>query len=223
MALFAISDLHLSFSVDKPMNIFGSRWDNYEQRLKENWNNLVTDEDTVLIGGDISWATYIEDARADFEFINDLKGKKIILKGNHDYWWETLTKMKAFLTENNFSTVDILHNNSFEIDGVSVCGSRGWLSYEVCKKSDEKKIYERELQRLELSLKSATTSNIIVHLHYPPDEGFLKLMADYPVKMCLFGHLHAKSHESAPIGVFNGIECKLVSGDYLDFVPLQIV
>ena len=223
MALFAISDLHLSFGTDKPMNIFGSKWDQYEQRLEENWNSLVTDDDVVLIGGDISWATYIEDAVADFDYINKLKGKKIILKGNHDYWWTTLAKMNAFLKDNGFSTVSVLHNNSFDIGGVSLCGTRGWLALDQCKKADEKKIYERELQRLELSLKSATNDDIIVCLHYPPDEGFLELMGRYGVKMCLFGHLHAKSHQNAPQGVYNGIECRLISGDYLDFVPMEIV
>ncbi|MDD4688855.1 MAG: metallophosphoesterase [Eubacteriales bacterium] len=222
MALFAIADLHLSFSTDKPMNIFGNKWENYEERLKENWNNYISVDDTVVICGDISWATYIEDAVCDFEFIHKLNGHKIILKGNHDYWWTTMSKMNAFLSQNNFSTISVLHNNSFEVDGISLCGTRGWMPYELCKKADDKKVYERELQRLELSLKEAKCENIVACLHYPPDDRFLDLMKKYSVGRCLFGHLHAKSQENAPQGVFDGIECRLVSGDYLDFLPIKI-
>ncbi len=223
MALFAISDLHLSFSADKPMNVFGSLWDCYEEKMEANWNNIVSDNDIVVICGDISWATYIDDAAADFAYIDRLKGKKIILKGNHDYWWTTLSKMNMFLNSNGFSTISVLHNNSFETESISVCGTRGWIPREQCKKADDKKIYDRELQRFELSLASAKNKDIIACLHYPPDEEFLLLMNKYNVKKCLFGHLHAKSQQNAPQGIFNGIECRLVSCDYLGFTPVRIV
>lgn len=222
MALFAISDLHLSFSADKPMNVFGSTWDRYEERMENNWNSIVSSDDTVLLCGDISWATYIDDTVKDFDYINRLNGRKIILKGNHDYWWTTLAKMERFFKDNGFSSVNVLHNNSFSAEGISICGTRGWIARQQCKNAEDEKIYLRELQRLELSLQSAENDKIIVCLHYPPDEQFLQLMNKYNATKCLFGHLHAKSHLGAPQGIINGIECKLVSCDYLDFTPFRV-
>ncbi|MFA6308810.1 MAG: metallophosphoesterase [Clostridia bacterium] len=155
MSIYAIGDLHLAQSIDKPMDIFGVKWLNYMEQIKESWGKKITDADTVIIPGDISWATYLEEAVLDFKFIDLLPGRKIILKGNHDYWWTTMTKLESFLKENNFNTLEFLQNNSFEIENNYLCGTRGWKCPGDDDFSDEdKKIYERELQRLELSLKS---------------------------------------------------------------------
>lgn len=222
MALFAISDLHLSFGCDKPMSIFGEKWENYEERMMEYWNRTVTENDTVMICGDVSWATYLKDAVADFAYINRLNGKKYILKGNHDYWWTTLSKMNQLLEKNDFETISFLQNNSYIVDEVSLCGTRGWIPLDACNSIDDKKIYHRELERLELSLKAAQMKEIIVALHYPPDADFIRIMQAYHVKKCIFGHLHAKAHHSAPKGMIDGVDYILVSCDYLMFMPKLI-
>ena len=170
MALFAISDLHLSLGTDKPMDIFGGNWKNYEQKLEDNWRAAVTDDDTVILNGDNSWATYLQNAIEDFTFINSLPGKKLLGKGNHDYWWTTAKKLREFCAENSFNTIDFLHNNHFLLGGYAVCGSRGWQI--TTNDDDDKKIYARELARLEFSLASAVKANplgIIAALHYPPE------------------------------------------------------
>ncbi len=165
MSLFVIADTHLSFGTDKPMdNFFG--WENYTQRLEKNWNSVVENDDTVVIAGDISWAMNFEQLKADFEFLNNLNGNKIIIKGNHDYWWSTATKMNKFIAENHFDTIKILHNNSYTVGDISICGSRGWM-FESEEDHDEK-ILNREVLRLKLSLDSATCDEKIVFLHYPP-------------------------------------------------------
>ncbi len=233
MSIFAISDLHLSFGCDKPMNVFGSKWDNYTDRMQKIWNSIVKDDDLVIIPGDISWATYIEDAAADFQYINSLKGRKLLLKGNHDYWWTTLSKMDAFLESNGFDTISILKNTAFIYENTAICGTRGWIipSPDSPQDSENVKIYERERQRLILSLedaKSKRAKNIICALHYPPvendglREGFTDILKEYNVSECLFGHLHAAAHKSAPTGIQNGINLRLVSCDFLDFTPLLI-
>ena len=224
--IFTIADLHLPLGIDKPMNIFGPRWDNYVQRIENNWQSLVRDEDTVVIPGDVSWATYIEQARADFEFINRLNGRKIIVKGNHDYWWTTMSQMNIFLKENGFDSISILHNNSFAADGVSICGTRGWHypSLPDFTVSDEK-YFKREIGRLEMSLKSAATDEIYVFTHYPPmsaaGEGneFCDMMKKYNVKKCFYGHLHSYSHNKRIPHIVDGIEYQLISADFLEFVP----
>lgn len=233
MAVYAISDLHLSYGVNKPMDIFGERWTNYMDRLKNNWEKTVENDDYVLIPGDISWATYLEQAIKDFEFIDNLPGRKIISKGNHDYWWTTMSKLNKFLEENNFKTIEFMHNNSYNIQDFIVCGTRGWK----CPGDDgfnqeDKKIYERELNRLELSLSKAKCSTdnekIIVIMHYPPFNSsqepseFVEIMREYNVKKCLYGHLHGNSFNSAVEGNVEGIEFKLVSSDYLNFIPFNI-
>ena len=168
MALYAIADLHLPLGIEKPMDIFGKNWENYVERLKESWQKTVSDGDTVVLAGDFSWATYLEESKKDFEFLNGLCGRKIMLKGNHDYWWSTINKMQNFLEENGFSNIEFLQNNSFEYRDISICGSRGWIMPQLKSADEDKKIYARELIRMELSLKSAKyPENIIAFTHFP--------------------------------------------------------
>ena len=170
MALYTISDLHLPIGVDKPMDIFGSKWTNYVQRLQKNWQSIVNPEDTVVLPGDFSWATYIEEAIPDFRYIDELPGKKIILKGNHDYWWETLSKLNRYTKEREYDDIFFLQNNYFEYNNIAICGTRGWnLPGSPHFGEDDKKIYAREVARLELSLSAAPEeSEKIVFTHFPP-------------------------------------------------------
>jgi len=232
MSIYAISDLHLSLSIDKPMDIFGERWKNYMEKLRIMWKETVTCDDYVIVPGDISWATYLEQAVEDFRLIDSLPGKKIISKGNHDYWWTTMSKLEDFVNRNNFSTIRFMHNNSFRIENVALCGTRGWNSPgDNGFTADDNKIYNRELQRLEMSLKSSVEKGgdfIIAALHYPPFNSkgepteFVNIMGRYGVKICVYGHLHGESIKSAVNGEVDGIEYRLVSADFLDFKPLQL-
>lgn len=232
MAIFAISDLHLSMACNKPMDVFGKKWDNYTDRMRENWNKIVTDDDYVIIPGDISWATYIDDATADFEYINSLKGKKLISKGNHDYWWTTLSKMNGFLQKNGFDSISILKNTACLIGDTAVCATRGWVIPPAASCGEDAKIFEREKQRLILSLEDAkakNAKNIICAFHYPPIDkdvdrtDLIDIMNEYGVSECIFGHLHdAAAHKNAPVGNYSGIRMRLVSCDFLNFVPLLI-
>ena len=202
MAIFALSDLHLPLGIDKPMDIFGVRWDNYVEKIEYQWKHLVKEEDFVIINGDFSWATYLSESLADFKFIEALPGKKIISKGNHDYWWETLTKMNDFLAANQIRSVTFLQNNALLCDGVAVCGAKGWLSpADKAFKKDDEKIYRRELIRLETSLKAAAalSDTIIAALHYPPDDKYMEVIKKYNVYKCVFGHLHGKRAEDYKI------------------------
>ena len=232
MSIFAISDLHLSFNSEKPMDIFGKKWESYVQRLEENWNSLVSYDDFVVVPGDISWATYLEETSKDFDYINNLNGKKIILKGNHDYWWTTANKMNNFVKDNSFDTVSFIQNNAFFADKTAICGTRGWMLPNDKTSELNKKIFEREKLRLVLSLECAKKSgaeNIIAALHYPPvekdnsNQDFLDIMKQYGVKLCIYGHLHAQSQKNAVQGEVSGVELKLVSCDYLNFVPCKLV
>ena len=225
MSLFAIADTHLSFGTDKPMDSFPG-WNDYVDRIEKNWNKIVTNDDTVVIAGDISWAMNFDELKADFDFIERLNGKKIILKGNHDYWWNTSKKMNDFIESQRYKTISILFNNSYDIDGVSVCGSRGWL-FDVDDEHDEK-VLNREVGRLRLSLESAVNDEIIVFLHYPPvttdtkcDE-ILSLLKEYGIKKCYYGHLHGIAAKKAIDDVVDGIEFRLISCDRLGFVPKLI-
>lgn len=229
MSLFAISDLHLPIGVDKPMDVFGREWDNYVERLKENWQSNVGKDDIVVMPGDFSWATYLEQAIPDFNFVQQLNGKKIILKGNHDYWWETMNKLNNYLDQNNFDSFSILNNNSFEYDDVSICGNRGWTQPQSTL-SEDYKIFSREVIRLRLSLESAKNKdNIYVFTHFPPltvnggDTPISELMKEFGVKKCFYGHLHAGSKKYACQGTYGGIEYKLVSADGLGFNPYKIL
>ncbi len=229
MRVFAISDLHLALAADKPMDIFGPGWEGYMQRLRQNWNLIVTDEDLVLIPGDLSWATYLDMAGPDFHFIEELPGRKIISKGNHDYWWATHKKLNMFLERETLSSISFLQNNIFFYDNFAVAGSRGWKNPEDDGfTNDDEKIYDRELERLKLSLKHAEGFQgiIICMLHYPPFNAkgspgeFIELMKSYGVSVCVYGHLHGKRCALAVEGEYDGIRYHLVSSDYLNFVPL---
>lgn len=231
MSIFAISDLHLSLGCDKPMDVFGSKWSNYTEKMRRNWNSIVKDEDLVIVPGDISWAMYIDEAVADFEYINSLKGKKILLKGNHDYWWTTSSKMTKFINENGFENIEIVRNSAYLYGDTAICGTRGWNFPSAESDGKDRRIFEREKQRLILSLEAAKATGakeIIAAMHYPPIDkpgirtDFLDIMNEYGVKRCIYGHLHAASHAGAPIGEYCGIDLKLVSCDYLSFVPLLI-
>lgn len=231
MALFTIADLHLSKGVSKPMDIFGGRWQGYMDKIEKNWRAVVGPEDMVVIGGDISWGIDFKEARADFAFLNELPGRKIILKGNHDLWWSTLRKMTGFLQENGFINLDFLFNNCYFYGGTALCGTRGWFFEEDFKESHDEKIFRRELMRLETSLKAAQQhhpAEIYCFLHYPPVyinfccTEILELMQRYGVSRCIYGHLHSDSLRYAVEGIYQGIDFKLVSGDHVDFTPILL-
>lgn len=229
MAVYAIADLHLSFGTDKPMDVFPG-WANYTERIRENWQRLVTPDDTVVIAGDISWAMDIRDTVKDFEYIKQLNGKKILLKGNHDYWWTTKAKMDRFLSENGFDCMSILHNNFFIADGLALCGSRGWF-YDAETDADMK-VLNREVGRLRMSVEPAVKAGYepIVFLHYPPIynniecEEIMSVLREYGVKKCFYGHIHGgNAAKRAFIGERYGISFKLIACDYLKFMPLAVL
>lgn len=233
MSIYIIGDLHLSFSTNKPMDIFGDNWEKHEEKIKNNWIQKVKEDDTVIVPGDFSWATYLEDTYKDFEYLNLLPGKKILLKGNHDYWWTTVTSMKKFLKESGFCNIDFLYNNSFYIENKIITGTRGWIN--TSKSQEINKILKRENERLKLSIESGIKKygddkEIITFVHYPPfykepvsDEiNFIKTMKKYNVKKCYYGHLHGESHKEAIEGIIDDIEFKLVSSDYLNFDLIEI-
>ena len=234
VAIFVIADLHLSFKNPKPMTIFGENWESHEEKIKEDWKKNVKREDTVVLPGDFSWAMNLEDTYLDFSYLEQLPGKKLLLKGNHDYWWTTLTKMRKYLEENQFTSIDFIYNNSYEIENYVVTGTRGWTLNDI---EGNSKILNRELARLELSLqegkeKYTQEKERIVFMHYPPithsallnhsELKFVELMKQYQVKRCFYGHLHSRSHKDAIEGNIEGIQFQLISGDYLDFKLLKI-
>ncbi len=230
MALYTISDLHLPLGIDKPMDIFGKAWENYVKRLEENWRRLVLPEDTVVLPGDFSWATYLEQAYADFLFLHQLPGKKLLLKGNHDYWWTTRSKLDKFMTNHGFSDIGFLQNDAVLYGETALCGTRGW-AWSVAMDTEDEKIYAREVARLRLSLEAAaklSPKEIIAFLHYPPvtpetkENQFTALLEEYGVKICVFGHIHAAGHKSAVTGQIRGVRYLLVSCDYLDFCPVKL-
>ena len=229
--IYAISDLHLSLNTDKPMDVFGEKWKDYTERLRDNWNAAVKEDDFVIIPGDVSWATYLSDASADFSYINSLSGKKIILKGNHDYWWTTMNKLAVFLSENRFESISFLHNNTVICGDTAVCGTRGWNIRSSGSSEEDIRIFEREKLRLIASLEAASEAKadeIIVAMHYPPVErdnpctDFLDIMKEYGVKKCIYGHLHAAAQNFAIRGEVSGVDLSLVSCDYINFTPVLI-
>lgn len=227
MSIFAIGDTHLSFSTNKPMNIFKG-WDDYVERLTKNWRAVVEPTDTVVLMGDISWAMSLEGAKADFAFLDALPGQKIILKGNHDYWWNTRRKMEDFFAHNEFTTLHILHNNAFRVGDFSVCGSRGWFYDDAEGEPD--KVVLREVQRLKTSIDAgrALGGEPLVFLHYPPISSaqqcapFLELLKAENIKRCYYAHLHGGSVHLAFQEDFYGTKFELLSGDYLKFCPKLI-
>ena len=228
MALYAIGDLHLCLGAPKPMDIFGGNWVGYMEKLSEGLSVIQPDDTTVLLG-DLSWSLDLGDAYADFEWINRIPGKKIILKGNHDYWWSTASKFYNFCNINNFSDMYILNNNHYMCDGYAICGTRGWFFEEERSGEHDQKVFKRELLRLEASLKSAGDTQKIVFLHYPPlYKGYtcheiIELLHRYDVRQCFFGHLHGPSHGLALEGLHDGIEYRLVSADRLNFKPFGVI
>ncbi|MBR5236549.1 MAG: metallophosphoesterase [Clostridia bacterium] len=225
MAIYAISDLHLGLSADKPMDIFGARWENYLEILKDNWQKTIGEDDLVLLPGDTSWATYVDRAEADFDFLNSLPGTKLISKGNHDYWWETLSKLNAWAKKQNYSTIRFMHNSVYIYNDVVICAAKGYP--DNGKTEEDKKLYNREVSRLKLSLdmaKDTGAKTIYVMLHYPPSlqSDFARLLEDYGVSKCFYGHLHGGHHAMAVTGVRGGVDYQLVSADYLRFQPLFV-
>ncbi len=227
MALYTIGDLHLSLSGEKPMERFGEVWRDHPQKLLEGFQNLNSEDLTVLCG-DLSWAMSLQGAREDFAFIQALPGKKLILKGNHDYWWTTVTKTSCFFAENGFDSLDILHNNAREYGEYALCGTRGWFFEEERSTEHDRKMLLRELQRLECSLKAGGDRKKIVFLHYPPIfqsyrcEEILRLLQEYRVERCYYGHIHGRGIPLAFNGRYGFTEFRLVSADCLNFQPLRI-
>lgn len=228
MALYAIGDLHLSLGTDKPMDIFGGAWVGYMEKLREGMS-VIKEEDTTVLLGDLSWALGLDSAKEDFAWIDQIPGKKIILKGNHDYWWSTAAKFYKFCQEQGFSNQFILNNNHYEYDGFAICGTRGWFFEEERSSDHDGKVFRRELMRLEASLKSAGDRPKIVFLHYPPRyRGYecteiLDLLKKYEVRQCFYGHLHGASHGLAMEGLWDGVEFRLVSADRLNFRPFKVI
>lgn len=228
MALYAISDLHLAFGVDKPMDIFGDKWVKHEEKIKENWMSLINDEDIVLIAGDISWAINEKESSGDLNWIESLPGKKIISKGNHDYWWGSITKLNSM-----FENTKFIQNNFYNYKDYAICGTRGWICPGADKFSEkDEKIYARELIRLRLSLneaKNAGYNKFIVMIHYPPtndkfqESGFLEIFKEFEVEKVIYGHLHGPGLSKVFEGIHNDVEYIMTSADYLNFKPIKIM
>ncbi|QRF23316.1 hypothetical protein FY534_06250 [Alicyclobacillus sp. TC] len=227
MNVFAIADLHLSFSSEKPMGIFGDCWDNHAEKIKANWIEHIHHEDLVLIAGDISWAMTLDEVQEDLNWLGTLPGKKILIKGNHDYWWNGIGKVRSILPKNVFA----IQNDSMLIDDLCICGTRGWqLPSHPKTTSDDIRLYAREVERLKLSLLSAPKNcqKKMVMLHYPPlssngdSTEITELLEKNHIDLCIYGHLHAQAHQYAFEGFKNGIEYRLTSADYLDFSPVKL-
>lgn len=228
MALFAIADTHLSLSTNKSMNVF-SGWDDYVERLERHWRELVTDDDTVVIAGDVSWGMTLKQARADFAFLNSLPGKKLLFKGNHDYWWTTRRQMDLFFEQNGFDTLRIVHNDAVEVDGkYAVSGSRGWFF--DAEEDADRLVLLREAGRLRTSIKAAKETGLkpVVFLHYPPlyadqvcDE-ILTVLREEEITDCYYGHVHSNGIRLAVQGEVEGIHYRLISADALHFCPILV-
>ena len=228
MALYAIGDLHLCLGEPKPMDVFGGAWVGYMEKLREGLS-VIGSEDTTVLMGDLSWALDLPSAKADFAWINEIPGRKIILKGNHDYWWSTVAKFQKFCRENRFQNMELLNNNCFFYENYAICGTRGWFFEEERSGQHDEKVFKRELMRLETSLKAAGDRQKIVFLHYPPKyhgyscEPILNLLSRYDVHRCYYGHLHGASHKLAMEGLWDGVEYRLASADYIQFKPITVI
>lgn len=226
-----MGDLHLCYGVpDKTMNIFHG-WQDYQELIDRNWHNIVSDDDTIVLAGDISWGMSLQQALEDFRYINRLPGKKIIIKGNHDYWWTTKKKMDDFFEAESLSTIKILHNNHFLYgENCGICGTRGWVN--IPGEKQDEKVLRREVQRLETSIKSAVDANLkpMVFMHYPPIYGnnfnydILEILYRYKVSDCYYGHIHGRSgHNLCVQGIYDDVNFHLISGDFLQFMPEKVI
>lgn len=235
MAVYCIADTHLSLAVPKPMDVFGNRWRDYVTKLKSRWNAVVSENDTVIVPGDISWGLNLEEAAEDIRFLSALNGKKIIGKGNHDLWWQSEKKLKEFFASEKIDNISLLHNNAYEVENLIICGSRGWF-YDPKSSppgADPEKISAREVIRTELSLKAANaldpegTKEKLMFFHFPPVfkdficADMIELLKRYGIKRCFYGHIHT-SYDIPRTFEHEGIEMSIVSADYLDFIPLKI-
>ena len=222
MAIFAIGDLHLSTGCNKPMDIF-SGWQDYVGRITSDWRSRVDVQDTVVIAGDISWGMNFKEAKSDFELLHSLPGRKILMKGNHDYWWNSRKKMEEFFDQNGLTSLTILHNSCVAAEGVALCGTRGWMLEEECL--HDRTVAAREEGRLRASLEAAKKLELapVAFLHYPPlfadsvSGGMIDLLREYGVKRCFYGHLHGAACPQAFEGEYLGIEFSLISADHLKF------
>lgn len=234
MSIYVIGDLHLSFGQDKPMNIFGENWNDHANKIKNNWIKKVKEDDLVVLPGDLSWAMHLEDAFEDFKYLSKLPGTKLLLKGNHDYWWSTLNKMKNYLNENGFKKINFIYNSAYLYNNKIIVGTRGWSLQDS---ENSNKMIHRENERLKLSIEDGIKQfgidkEIICFMHYPPINSknimknnhleFFSTMKQYNVKRCYYGHLHGKSHMEAINEIVEGIKFQLVSSDYLNFDLIKI-
>lgn len=234
MSIYVIGDLHLSFGQDKPMNIFGENWNDHANKIKNNWIKKVKEDDLVVLPGDLSWAMHLEDAFEDFKYLSKLPGTKLLLKGNHDYWWSTLNKMKNYLNENGFKKIDFIYNSAYLYNNKIIVGTRGWSLQDS---ENSNKMIHRENERLKLSIEDGIKQfgidkEIICFMHYPPINSknimknnhleFFSTMKQYNVKRCYYGHLHGKSYMEAINEIVEGIKFQLVSSDYLNFDLIKI-
>ena len=228
MALYAIGDLHLCLGAPKPMDVFGGAWIGYMDKLNAG-REVIRPEDTTVLLGDLSWAMGLENAKEDFAWINEIPGRMIFLKGNHDYWWSTATKFNQFCRNHDFTNMHLLNNNCFEYEGWAICGTRGWFFEEERSGIHDEKVFKRELIRLEASLKAAGEKPKMVFLHYPPRykgyhcQEILDLLKKYEVRRCFYGHLHGGSHKLAIEGLWEDVDFKLVSADYIGFRPYKVI
>ena len=237
MALYTIADLHLSFgeNTDKPMEVFGAKWQDHAQKIKNRWTSLITEKDTVIIPGDISWALKLEESLSDFKFIEELPGEKIISKGNHDFWWSTQNKITGFFAKNDINSIKMLFNNAFLADDVLICGTRGWYNESSAspRPCDYEKISARECGRLLRSLECARTLAdgrdipSVVFTHFPPVwkdfafEELIDVMVAHGVEKCYYGHIHGV-YNCPSIIEYRGIRFELISADYIDFTPRRV-
>ena len=234
MSIYTIGDLHLSFNENKPMSVFGKKWEDYEQKIKKDWKEKVKKDDIVVLPGDFSWSMYLKDTYKDFEYINNLPGKKLLLKGNHDYWWTTIKSMRNYIKENNLKDIDFIYNNSYEYENTIIVGTRGWT---LGDDDESKKMINREVARLELSIKNGIETygenkEIIAFMHYPPIlkqniqnnemNEFIRMLKKYDIKKCYYGHLHGTAIQEAIEGTHFGIDFKLVSADGINFKLIKV-
>ena len=227
MSLYVIGDLHLSLGADKPMDVFGGAWIGYLDKLRQGLS-VLKPEDTIVLCGDTSWGIDLEEALPDFRFLAELPGQKLLVKGNHDYWWSTAAKFQAMCRDQGFENLALLHNNCHTWGGIALCGTRGWFYEEETGGEHDKKLLHRELARLETSLKGAGEREIYCFLHYPPlYRGYtcleiMTLLADYHVSHCWYGHLHGSSHRLARQETHGGVQYHLIAADFVGFRPVKI-